>query len=303
MLNTNAVSLTESQKGLRRTIKFSAKAGDAISFEWVLPDASNFKFAAIGDTGGGDELDWVLQRIEQLDVSFALLLGDLNYGAGEYQSAIELLKAAPCPVYVSIGNHDYNDSGLIYDTFLNQIGPLNNAFVYSGVRFVNFDTAANFLPAWSGKRGDLFAALSSDARQFFEQVFFTHRGFVDPRPGEDHVISGIGEMSWLAESIQSLGGDHVLCGHVHRSAENEYKGLKQFTTGEGLGHEDIVNQSQTSKLLVGEVDTNGGLTYQWHALDMPWSYHTSHTHKEKLIKNNHLERLKWFEGLLSGSKA
>nr|MBX2847336.1 metallophosphoesterase [Acidiferrobacterales bacterium] len=142
------VSVHEQIEGIHRTIELKYKAGQNISLSWFLADSKQLKFAAIGDSGGGSELDWCLTRAEQLGVDFLLHLGDLNYGDGEYDRAITQMNQAAMPVYVTIGNHDFNDSGLVYRQFLDHIGPLNNSFVIAGTRFINVDTAVNFFPAY-----------------------------------------------------------------------------------------------------------------------------------------------------------
>ena len=172
-------------------------------------------------------------------------MGDFNYGNDDYEQAIKRFHASPIPVFVSIGNHDFHDSGIIYHDFLQQLGPLNNFFEVAGTRFVNIDTAADYFPAHSGQRGKLLKALSIDPAQ--SQVFFTHRPFVDPRPGQDHVIGGINEIPWLKQLIKQTGGGPLLTGHVHHSAEIEFDGIRQYTAGEGLGHEDIVLQRPTAR--------------------------------------------------------
>jgi len=200
---------------------------------------------------------------------------------------------------VSIGNHDYNASGLIYDQFLNHIGPLNHSFTLADTRFVNLDTAADFFPAHSGNRGRLVKQLLKDQTAYSDTVVFTHRVVKDPRPNEDHDIGGIGEIDWLCRSIKQLGGNTLLTGHVHRSAELKYKGVRQLTAGEGLGHEDIVHQKQVSKILMGSVRSGQKVEYQWHELIMPWLSHQSPTHRIKLIKNKHYKQLEWYKNLLN----
>ena len=114
---------------------------------------------------------------------------------------------------------------------------MNNAFLVNGVRLVNLDTGADFFPAQSGNRGKLLNSLSKTPNQ---QIAFTHRPLKDPRPHDDHEIGGINEIAWLIEALKATGGSYFLNGHVHHSAEFDIEGIRQYTVGEGLAHEDLV---------------------------------------------------------------
>lgn len=289
------ISVNESIDGISRHLEMDLKPGQSIKLSWKLAEQEGSKFAVIGDSGAGKELQWVLQRAAALGAQFLLHLGDFNYVEGEYDRAIELFNNAPFPCYVSIGNHDYNDSGLIYQQFINEIGPMNHSFSIAGTRFANIDSAADFFPASSGQRGALFDDLLADDRQFADQVFFTHRPFYDVREGEDHVIGGIGEIDWLKDKIRESGCDTLLTGHVHRSAETDLQGLRQWTIGEGLGYEDILAQTQVAQLLLGTVERGRKVSYQWAPIDMPWSAHLSPTHEFKLRRDHTPDKLHWYK--------
>lgn len=287
--------LEEDIQGIYRKIWIKTATSQTINIGWKLPNQEQTKFAVIGDTGGNTELDWCLSRAKELGAQFLLHLGDFNYGRDDYQQAINKFHSAPLPCYVSIGNHDFHDNGLIYQSFLEQLGPMNNAFNFNGVRFVNIDTAADFFPASAGNRGNMFDLLGRSPTS--KQVFFTHRPFKDPRPGHDHVIGGVNEIPWLAKSIKQAGGGHLLAGHVHHSTELDFDGIRQYTVGEGLGHEDIVLQRQVSKILIGTIEKQQPVNFEWVELNMPWSLHTSHTHLLKLKKTKAHETIEWFKTL------
>lgn len=294
ILGSNSANVHESINGIERTLEINFNGESQLELGWKLPEQNGLRFAVIGDTGGGSELDWLLKRVAKLDVQFLLHLGDFNYSEGEYDSAIKLFNSSSIPCYVSIGNHDFNDSGLVYQKFIDQIGPMNHAFTFAGTRFVNIDSAADFFPASAGRRGDLFSNLETDESQFFDQVYFTHRPFQDSREGRDHVIGGIGEIDWLYQKLNNLDCENLLTGHVHKSAELDYKGIHQWTIGEGLGFEDIIHQRQTAQLLIGTVETGEKVSYQWASLEMPWSYHSSPAHEIKLILEHSSEKLEWY---------
>lgn len=288
--------------GINRSIEIAFDGEDEVQLSWQLPEQDGLLFAVIGDTGAGLELEWLLQRADALQAKFLLHLGDFNYAAGEYDRAIELFNSATLPCYVSIGNHDYNASGLIYEQFINQIGPMNQTFSFAGTRFANIDSAADFFPASSGQRGLLFDELLSDTADYSDQVFFTHRPFYDVREGQDHVIGGIGEIDWLHRKIMQVGCDTLLTGHVHHSAETELDGLKQWTVGEGLGFEDILQRKQIAQLLTGQIEKGKKVIYRWEKINMPWAAHRSPTHEIKLRRDHPADALNWYRELIKPKK-
>ena len=295
----SASQVHESIDGITRRIDLQLAPEQSIELQWRLPEQDGLTFAVIGDTGADLELQWVLQRCAQLGVQFLLHLGDFNYVEGEYDRAIELFNSAPLPCYVSIGNHDFNDSGLVYQQFLEQIGPMNHAFTIAGARFVNLDSAADFFPASSGQRGELFKRLAVDTANYHDQVYFTHRPFKDPRPGKDHVIGGINEINWLHGQIQGLGGHTLLTGHVHKSAEMDVEGIRQLVAGEGMAHDDIVAQKKVSSILLGSLEKGQKINYQWRDLNMPWASLVSPTHEMKLKLEQSPEKLQWYRKMIS----
>lgn len=279
----------------RRLIYISAAADQEITLKWTLPVSDGFEFAVMGDTGGGSELAWTLKRAHELGAQFLLHLGDFNYSDGEYDQAIDLFNNANLPCYVTIGNHDFHDDGLIYDKFLKQIGPMNHAFELAGTRFINIDTAADFWPVHSGHRGALFDSLGSAKPFTGEQIIFTHRPIKDPRPHDDHEVGSIGEADWLVKKSRQLGVKTILNGHVHHSAELDYQGLRQITIGEGLGHEDLILQKHVAQMMITTVEPNKKLEHRWVDLNMPWSEHQSPTHLFKLKRDRRNKQLEWYQ--------
>jgi len=301
-------SVEEKIEGISRELTIKAESTKQVDLGWRLPNRDAFKFAVIGDTGGGSELEWCLQRAQKLEAQFLLHLGDFNYTnkdvlpdnrSDEYELSIQKFRHAPLPVYISIGNHDFNQSGLVYQRFLNELGPMNHAFELGGIRFINMDTAADFFPAGSGNRGKLADLLARSKQAYDDQLFFTHKPMEDPREGEDHGIGSASEIKWLRKQMSILNCNTLFNGHVHQSDERDLNGIRQLTVGEGLGHEDIVHKQQVSKLIVGQVERGNKVNYTWHSLDMPWSLHQSHTHETKLLKHQRLEQLEWYKAMLN----
>lgn len=288
----------ESTEGLTRHVEIVTRSAQQVRLQWLLPQQQGIEFAVIGDTGAGLELQWCLQRAQSAGAKFLLHLGDFNYVDGEYEEAIRRFHNAPLPCYISIGNHDFNDSGLVYDKFIRELGPLNHTFQIAGTQFVNIDTAVNFMPAYAGQRGKLLDTLEQNKQRYSDMVCFTHRNFLDPRPHRDHTMSGVGERGWLAGKLRRCGADHLLSGHVHRSAELEYRGLKQWIVGEGLGFEDIVHERLVAKFLLGTAQAGKKVRYRWQALEMPWEMHTSPAHEEKLRREHPPAKLEWYRNKL-----
>lgn len=291
-----SADIDEEIDGTTRIVHIKA-ANQGTIFKWSLPVTDGFEFAVMGDTGGGSELAWTLKRAHELGAQFLLHLGDFNYSEGEYDMAIEQFNKAKLPCYVTIGNHDFHDNGLIYDKFISQIGPMNHAFELAGTRFINLDTAVDFWPAYAGYRGALFTSLTNAGPFNGEQIIFTHRPLKDPNPHDDHEIHGIGEVDWLVQQSHKLGVSTFLSGHVHLSAELDYQGLQQITIGEGLGYEDLVMQKPVAKIMMASVEPHKKLVHRWVDLKMPWSEHQSPTHIIKLQSDRLHRQLEWFAQL------
>ena len=299
-------SVEEEIDGISRRLTVRSDSNKYAKLSWQLPNRDAFKFAIIGDTGGGTELDWCLARAHKLGALFLLHLGDFNYTnkdappelrSDEYELSIQAFWNSPLPVYISIGNHDFNQNGLVYKRFLNELGPMNHAFELGGTRFINIDTAADFFPANAGNRGKLAQQLHQSEKRYDDQLFFTHKPIQDPRVGQDHSINER-EINWLKEQMSSIGCSTLFNGHVHHSDERDLEGIHQWTVGEGLGHEDLVHRKQVSKLVVGKVERGKKVSYSWHALDMPWALHQSHTHETKLINHQRMEQLEWYKAMI-----
>ena len=286
-----AFEIDESINGISRLITIQGPTGEAVELNWLLPSNESYTFAVIGDSGGGDELSWCLERAHELGAQFLLHLGDFNYAPDEYDQAIHAFYTAEIPSYITIGNHDFNDSGLVYQNFLNELGRFNHRFMLAGTEFLNIDTAASFFPLSGGQRGRFMRSLTPTSNP---KIAFTHRPFVDIRPGEDHVLSSDAEADWLLNNLRAIGCEDYLCGHVHKSGETDVQGLRQWTVGEGLGYEDWVARRPVSQLLMGSIAPDTQPRFYWADLQMPWIRHTSHEHLEKLRKEQPQAAVDWF---------
>mgnify|MGYP000917563293 FL=1 len=289
---TGAKSSTETASGLQRLVKLDLGSESRVLLQWTIPSAENYRFAAIGDTGGGPELGWCIKRAAALGADFILHLGDLNYRLEDYDLARANLLDSPIPIYVSIGNHDYRDGGIYYhDRFRALIGPLNNEFTLGGIRFLNIDTANDFFPASSGHRGNFIQQLKikDNVR---DTVAFTHRPMADPRPGDEHDIGGAGQIPWLASHLNRLNCKTLLAGHIHSKLEIEHEGIYNYIAGQGLAIEDVIAEKSVAEILLGDVAPNQKVQFHWAPLLMPFNQSRNLNDLSTQISPEKIARLK-----------
>ena len=281
--------------GLERRLQLPALA-QPIKLSWRFPERDQYRFVAIGDTGGARELAWLIARAHELRADFFLHLGDISYTTGDFYSGLQHLNRALIPTYISIGNHDYHDSGRsVHQTFINEFGPLNYWFDLGRVRFVNLDTAADSFPPHLGPRGRLIKALpelgQGEAR-FDDYVVFTHKPLTDPRneknPEHDHAVNGPGEASWIHKQLLRRGITSLLAGHVHMAADYDDQGLRTLMSGLGLAHTDLLPQAPIAKLVVGSWRPGERVEYQWRTINMPID---RHCHPRTLTEISTIQRL------------
>lgn len=263
----------ESVDGITRTLEIDIERDQELNLTWQLPYDTDFTFASIGDSGGHHELAWCIRRASELGAKFLLHLGDFNYQEGDYSRSVELFRNSPIPCYISIGNHDFHDSGIIYPQFLTQLGPLNHAFTIGRTRFVNLDTAASMMPYSAGNRGALINNLTQHNSGIAETVSYTHRPLHDPQVGSTHDIGSKGERDWLIQALKRIESTTLLSGHIHIYDRSEFMGIDNIIAGQGLGHQDILTNSDYSKMVIGEVGSDGKVSFKPEPLSMPMGLH------------------------------
>jgi len=286
----------ESISGLRRMVKLDGfSSGQKIQLIWRFPVKRKYRFAAFGDTGGGEELSWDLIRAHAAGADFILHLGDSYYDASDVGQVGERLNAAQIPVYTTNGNHDFRGpNGNSIDIFLKNIGPLNAEFSLLGHCFINLDSGAFMYPPNKGERANILAqAVSShqsDPARCTDYIIFTHKPIISDYekstfPQADHTLHGY-DARWMLTQIQMLGNVSLLAGHIHRDFQFEQDGFSTYVSGNGLAMSDLIERKRPARLLVGEIQKNGPIQTQWIEYEMPMRYHCSKKVYHKLLRDN-----------------
>lgn len=271
-------SPTEDRDGLTRTVDLQAVAGGS-RFRWRFAGSGQYRFAAIGDTGGGTELQWALRRAAELGADFLIHLGDFYYEDGDFDRAAANLNAADIPTYGAIGNHDFSLGWrALYPRFHRVVGPSNSVFRLGGVEFVNVDTAADFIPAERGRRAQLLEQLRpvDSIAAIRERVAFTHMPLRDPVDERSHAVGRPAEARWLRDRFLGTGTRSLLAGHIHVKEEFDDQGLHTYIAGQGLGHADLIGDQPYrpfAEILLGDVEPGSAVRYQWRPLNLPFEAH------------------------------
>lgn len=275
---TGSRGMDESRQNLERTVTLAPAPGGEAAISWRFPKTGQYRFAAIGDSGGGTELQWVLRRAAELGADFLIHLGDLYYEKGDFDRAAENLAQADIPVYAAIGNHDFHDGWeVLYPEFHRVAGPSNSIFTLGGIEFVNFDTAADFIPAERGRRARILGALQPlDAASVRDRVAFTHMPLRDPDAERSHAVGRRSEARWIRQRLLATGTRNLLVGHIHIKEEFDDQGLHTYITGQGLAHADLIGPQayrQYAEILLGDVEPGEPVRYRWQSLKMPFEAH------------------------------
>lgn len=275
-VETSSPHPSEARDNLARELNVKQGSQKQTVFAWRFPKSERFRFAAIGDSGGGTELAWVMKRAAQLEADFLVHVGDFYYQKGDLDRASANLNKADIPTYSAIGNHDFH-KGLraIYPKFNQLIGPSNSIFTLGGIEFVNFDTAAEFIPADRGKRAEIVENLRpiGPAAGIRDRVAFTHKPLADPDAGRNHDVDRSAEARWLREQLLSSGTKNLLVGHIHVKEEFDDQGLHTYVTGQGLAHADLILNKPFAEILLGDVEPGEPVKYYWKPLNMPFGAH------------------------------
>ncbi len=143
-------TVNESIQNSTRHLVIDGKISNMMEVSWLFPVNETYRFMAIGDSGGGKELEWLIRRAIQLDCDFIFHLGDMFYSHQDVQSAFKVINNSPIPVYNVYGNHDYyNHNNYEYPergTFEKYFSPPNFQFELLDKAFVSLDTSSHIIP-------------------------------------------------------------------------------------------------------------------------------------------------------------
>ena len=289
------VSIDEQVNNLNRHLIIQGDFKSSINLKWVFPKKKHYRFMAIGDTGGGGELEWALIRANQLKADFVVHLGDMFYSQQDVHSAFTILQKSSVPVFNVYGNHDYynKDEFPHRHTFNKFFSPSNFQFTLLEKTFASLDTASHIFPFNKGKRGKFLSDLVNKRKNSeYETLLFTHQPIANSMyedfPDLEHGITGF-EGAWLEQKLIPINHLTVIAGHVHQSLVINNTILPTYVAGEGIAHRDLITNSSLSKVLVGDI-YEGQLTYfSWELNRIPRRFHTSV--KSKNILESHLKRV------------
>ena len=267
------------RQGLSVLLEGTADSAATWDIHVLLPTRTHWRFAAIGDGGGREEIAWCFQRAAELGAHFILHVGDIAYTDADATAASKTWNASPIPIYTAIGNHDFHGGHRNrWQFFQDEIGPRNSHFSIAGVDFANLDTAADLLPAGGGERGKLLASLAA-AREtaaaagidLAPLVAFTHRPLADPRvlrgqrnAEQAHALNRKIEQQWLHNALRNLQATALIAGHIHQSTDFDDRGLRTLLAGDGLGQ-----RKHKSRILIGDFTPGQAPIFRFEPLDFP----------------------------------
>ena len=259
------------------------QAGEELTLSWVFPEKSTYRFVAIGDTGGNEELSWGLIRASELGADFVLHMGDAYYEDAEIPGIAARLNGSKVPVFMANGNHDFlGPNGNAVEHFLNNIGPLNARFSLLGTCFINLDTGSFMYPPHKGGRAALLAAETvnqqRDPAHCTNTIVFTHKpvllDFEADFPQRKHSLHGY-DAQRIIDRLQQLNKVTLLAGHIHNDFSFEQDGFKTYVTGSGLAHRDLMQGGHYARVLVGDIRAGEPVKIEWALNAMPMKYHCS----------------------------
>ncbi|KAA3609430.1 MAG: hypothetical protein DWQ01_08845 [Planctomycetota bacterium] len=274
--------LRDKAEGLQRTVSLPLKGTEQVTLSFKFPTRGRYRFAAIGDAGGGPQLRHCLERAKELNADFVLHLGDIAYLEDDFENGAKNFLQSPLPIYVTCGNHDFHGGHRNRHRFFSEnFGPLNSGFALGEVHFLNLDTAADLLWPWQGERGKLLEAFEETRAQHRAKwgdgplpplVVFTHRPLNDPRMTlgrrkKAHALNFQLEANWLRKKLLELEATVLLAGHIHESHHFNDEGLDTWIAGEGLSE-----GTTEASILIGEFGPGETPVFRWEPLNMPVEY-------------------------------
>lgn len=212
-------------------------------------DASKVSFLIIGDSGVGNDIqqrvaDQMLASMNGQQVDFAIHVGDVHQGSGDYYDDIYFKPyrdiISRINVFTVLGNHDtYTDNGAVYldDFYL----PSNNAeqseryysFRWGQAFFIALDTNISYAPD-SPQYRFLTDALQSPERMDAQWTFV----FAHHPPWTEYWTDYYGDegvRQHLVPLFEEHGVDMVMNGHTHSYERGERGHVHYLVSGGGGG--------------------------------------------------------------------
>ena len=150
--------------------------------------------------------------ISLLSPHFIIIPGDLvKDNPAMHGYLVEKLAELPLPVYTVAGNHDYNRHTA--DSYIRHFGPLNYSFCFGGCRFIFFNNADEYLPAFFGDH-DLYRV-----EGLLRHAGCRHLIFVCHKPpvnigNRNHYMNRPSAADFVSRSLKAAGADLVISGHL-----------------------------------------------------------------------------------------
>jgi predicted phosphodiesterase len=220
----------EARSGTTRTLTFTPGATRRLGF---VDRGREVTFVALGDTGDDPTWTEALQLAARMGADFFLHLGDLIYEDQQMPGIARILAAAPVPVYMVRGNHDYRNQARI--DFMRALGPPYYLFRMGGATFIVLDDAGNYLPTF-WRRSTQYRWFTGALGLPREGPLFVvaHKPPFDRRPDHRAYLDDEPFARQLMQDFARAGVAAVLTGHVHATHYWVQDGIPYVVSGEGM---------------------------------------------------------------------
>jgi predicted phosphodiesterase len=219
----------EERLGTTRVVDFSPAATGRLGF---ADRSAEVTFAALGDTG--DDPTWAeaLRRAAEMEADFFLHLGDLIYSDNMLPNIVRIMEAAPLPIYMVRGNHDYRNQERI--DFMRGLGPPYYLFRMGGASFIVLDNSNNYLPGF-WRRSTQYRWFTGMLGLPREGPLFVaaHKPPFDRRPDAPADLDDRPFAQALMRDFVRAGVRAVFAGHAHATHLWMQDGIPYVINGEG----------------------------------------------------------------------
>jgi len=219
-----------------RTFRVELPAGSEVTLSLRPPDAGQvdpWRFAVFADVQNAiDEVQDIYAKMNETPgVRFALISGDLTSrgSVAELERFQREMKSLRVPCYVTLGNHELNETTPPNGRFHDYFGRGNYSFVFRGVQFTMLDSANatldplayDWLEGWLDEGRDRL------------HVVTMHIPPIDPVGTRSGAFINRGEANKLLAMLAQGKVDMTFYGHVHSYYAFENAGIPAHITGGG----------------------------------------------------------------------